>query len=307
MKSKLLKWALVAKLAIASLTGINIVHADELTVCDGCTYDEMEAQFYHLVNQAPVPTSSTIYVVDYTNNRARKWTFRKYYDETQWYCDPRYGATPYECLAWTDAEELPVEQSVVTYVDFVNVHKGDVVPLTRDPILFRDPADYPQDGYALVLNPNAQLLVSQYIDATGVGVLQDLRTLIGMLPPFNLNPDNLGMRVTVRTADGSTHSFVYNPQRDRWELEPRSSRDPEGNPIPVTREDITLGVPGTSITYDFNDNYDALIDFLTRMHNLGVPITGPVGSLDDARITCTNRTEKGPNGEERHVVECRRG
>lgn len=283
-------------LAAGLLTISPDAKADTAVQCVGCTPQQMQLKLFQFVNSLPVPSRGEVYFINTSNDLVRKWSYNKYYQQGM--CDPRMGPAT-GCLADVDTRELPVEAAVQTYVELVRAYNGQREHLTYDPILGFPPGAYPQDGYDLMQHPTKQDLVGKFLRETQYGLVQDLRNLVAMVTPLGwFTPQFLNMRIVAVTADGSTHVYVYNPQLDRFEFQPKESKDPKGNRIPETTADVA-GTPGSVIVYDFTNAPETLIDFLARMEALGIPVTGPIGDVEETKLACSSRIEG-----DRTIVQC---
>lgn len=258
----------------------------------------MEMQAYNFADSRP-PSSGEVYVVNMPATYVRKFEFSKEWMEEG--CDPRFGVREVPCTSMIFLNEIPVESQIDTYVDYVQAFNQNTVTLPRDPILGVDVSQYPSDGYDLVQNTNMQDLVGRYIKESGIGFVQDFMSMLAIINPFqSFDPSNAVMTVRVITPDGSTHLFFYDHARKTFVIDPKLSRDPNNNRIPLRREDVAGG-EGSTTTYDFTGHNETLIDFIDRMNRLGVPITGPAGNVNESRFECSSKWEG-----ERLVIECRR-
>lgn len=84
----------------------------------------------------------------------------------------------------------------------------------------------------------------------------------------------------------------YNPETERYERVKGETKDPSGNTVPETREDVAGG-QGTATYYDFTNDQDSLIGWLQRLQALGIPVTGPIGDSGDITFKCSSKFEDG--------------
>ena len=100
--------------------------------------------------------------------------------------------------------------------------------------------------------------------------------------------------------DGSKVRVQFDPVTQKLVVEKGTVRDRSGNPVPETPTDVSGGV-GQTTYYDFSAHPADRTDFISWLHGLGVPVTGPYSST---KMRCTSRVTKNSQGEDVVTVEC---
>lgn len=235
--------------------------------CNNCSIAQKEAA-------AKATAPGYTYVVDMNNATAAKYYVEK---------DCEGGR---ECVKYVTA--MSVEPAVTNYVKSVKANTNKQITIGSD-------TNFPQNAYEAVQYPQLSANVGNYIKASGTGFIQDFINLLTAVNPISgFNPGAISMTIVVNLADGSKVMMVYDHTTQTWTRVKGQTRDTNNNIVPETAADVSGG-PGSTITYDFTNHGDNLINFIDRLNMLGVPMTGQyngrpgivcVGDLHGGGSTC---------------------
>lgn len=101
---------------------------------------------------------------------------------------------------------------------------------------------------------------------------------------IKISPINSQTSLILVFSDGSSGIWRFSFERNRWEPDWSSFEDSDGNPIPLTQQDLQPGLgwwfSGTS------QGEENLENFLARAALFGIPITGPGAGCSPSPIRC---------------------